>query len=191
MALVPISAFKNKIALVASGGKKSRGRYGDGCIYRQNGRSNVFMMTWYERQKLSDGTAKIVKKSKSSGSTDRSVALRQLRSILTRLGGRRPLATDPDKVSYDDLRANFSNTGDCHDLADCGPKRCDACLHLLVDRGNGCIEGIDGDCLAQACLFAAFAEFVATYGEEAAAEFAEGLAVRIRNGEFSLPTQRQ
>jgi hypothetical protein len=53
------------------------------------------------------------------------------------------------------------------------------------------LDGIDGDCLAQACLFAAFAEFVATYGEEAAAEFAEGLAVRIRNGEFSLPTARQ
>ena len=53
------------------------------------------------------------------------------------------------------------------------------------------IEGIDGDCLAQACLFAAFAEFVSTYGEEAAARFAEGLAVRIRNGEFSLAMARQ
>ena len=53
------------------------------------------------------------------------------------------------------------------------------------------LEGIDGDCLAQACLFAAFAEFVATYGEEAAARFAEGLAGRIRNGEFSLAMARQ
>jgi hypothetical protein len=53
------------------------------------------------------------------------------------------------------------------------------------------IDGIDGDCLAQACLFAAFAEFVSTYGEEAAARFAEGLAVRIRNGEFSVATVRQ
>ena len=53
------------------------------------------------------------------------------------------------------------------------------------------IEGIDGDCLAQACLFAAFAEFVTTYGEEAAARFAEGLAGRIRNGEFSLRRARQ
>ena len=53
------------------------------------------------------------------------------------------------------------------------------------------IEGIDGDCLAQACLFAAFAEFVTTYGEEAAAHFAEGLPVRIRNGEFSLAAVRQ
>jgi hypothetical protein len=53
------------------------------------------------------------------------------------------------------------------------------------------LDGIDGDCLAQACLFAAFAEFVTTYGEEAAARLAEGLAVRIRNGEFSLVTARQ
>jgi hypothetical protein len=49
------------------------------------------------------------------------------------------------------------------------------------------VDGIDGDCLAQACLFAAFAEFVSTYGEEAAARFAEGL----RNGEFSLTITRQ
>jgi hypothetical protein len=48
------------------------------------------------------------------------------------------------------------------------------------------LEGIDGDCLAQACLFAAMAEFVTTYGEEPAARFAEGLAMRIRNGEFSI-----
>ena len=53
------------------------------------------------------------------------------------------------------------------------------------------INGIDGDCLAQACLFAAFAEFVSTYGEEPAARFAEGLAVRIRQGEFSLALSRQ
>ena len=53
------------------------------------------------------------------------------------------------------------------------------------------IDGIDGDCLAQACLFAAFAEFVTTYGEEAAARLAEGLARRIRNGEFSLAAARQ
>jgi hypothetical protein len=53
------------------------------------------------------------------------------------------------------------------------------------------LDGIDGDCLAQACLFAALAEFVSTYGEDAAATFAEGLGVRIRNGEFSIETQRQ
>jgi hypothetical protein len=53
------------------------------------------------------------------------------------------------------------------------------------------IEGIDGDCLAQACLFAAFAELVSTYGEEAVARFAESLAPRVRKGEFSLVIARQ
>lgn len=53
------------------------------------------------------------------------------------------------------------------------------------------LDGVDGDCLAQACLFAALAELVATYGEDAAATFANGLAGRIRNGEFSLEQARQ
>jgi hypothetical protein len=53
------------------------------------------------------------------------------------------------------------------------------------------LDGIDGDCLAQACLFAAFAEFVSTYGEEATATLAEGLGARIRNGEFSIDQPRQ
>ena len=53
------------------------------------------------------------------------------------------------------------------------------------------LDGIDGDCLAQACLFTAMAEFVTTYGEEAAATFAEGLGVRIRNGEFTIEQARQ
>jgi hypothetical protein len=53
------------------------------------------------------------------------------------------------------------------------------------------IDGVDGDCLAQTCLFAAFAEFVSTYGEEAAASLAEGLPARIRNGEFSIDLSRQ
>ena len=30
------------------------------------------------------------------------------------------------------------------------------------------LDGVDGDCLAQASLFAAFAELVGTYGEDAA-----------------------
>ena len=53
------------------------------------------------------------------------------------------------------------------------------------------LDGIDGDCLAQTCLFAALAEFVTTYGEDAAATFTDGLSVRIRNGEFSLEQPRQ
>ncbi|HVX98946.1 MAG TPA: hypothetical protein VHA55_04055 [Pseudorhodoplanes sp.] len=53
------------------------------------------------------------------------------------------------------------------------------------------LDGVDGDCLAQACLFTALIEFVSTYGEDAAAKFAEGLPARIRNGEFSIERSRQ
>ena len=52
-------------------------------------------------------------------------------------------------------------------------------------------DGIEGDCLAQASLFTAFAELVGTYGEDAVAKFVEGLPTRIRNGEFSLVLAKQ
>ena len=52
-------------------------------------------------------------------------------------------------------------------------------------------DGVDGDCLAQASLFAAFAELVGTYGEDAVAKFVEGFPGRIRNGEFSVTLARQ
>src|SRR5271169_3160284 len=52
-------------------------------------------------------------------------------------------------------------------------------------------DGVDGDCLAQASLFAAFAELVRTYGEDAVAKFVEGLPLRVRNGEFSTALARQ
>jgi hypothetical protein len=53
------------------------------------------------------------------------------------------------------------------------------------------LDGIDEDCFTQACLFKALAELVSTYGEEATATFAAGLAPRIRNGEFSVQMLRQ
>ncbi len=52
-------------------------------------------------------------------------------------------------------------------------------------------DGIDGDCLAQASLFAALAELVSTYGEDAVATFVEGLPTRVRHGEFSLDRTTQ
>jgi hypothetical protein len=52
-------------------------------------------------------------------------------------------------------------------------------------------DGVDGDCLAQASLFAAFAELVGTYGEDAVAKFVEGLPLRVRNGEFSISLAKQ
>jgi hypothetical protein len=52
-------------------------------------------------------------------------------------------------------------------------------------------DGIEGDCLAQTALFLALAELISTYGEEAAARYAESLSARIRNGEFSVELSRQ
>jgi hypothetical protein len=52
-------------------------------------------------------------------------------------------------------------------------------------------DGVEGDCLAQTALFLALAELISTYGEEAAASYAEKLAPRIRNGEFSVELSRQ
>ena len=52
-------------------------------------------------------------------------------------------------------------------------------------------DGVDGDCLAQASMFAALAELVTTYGEDAVAKFAEGLPSRVRNGEFSVRLAKQ
>jgi hypothetical protein len=49
-------------------------------------------------------------------------------------------------------------------------------------------DGVDDDCMAQACLFA---EFVTTYGEDAAAQYAETLAAKVRNGEYTLDIARQ
>ena len=62
---------------------------------------------------------------------------------------------------------------------------------LLEAWSEARMEGVDGDCLAQASLFSALSELVTTYGEDATAKFAEGLPARIRNGEFSIRMSRQ
>ncbi len=50
-------------------------------------------------------------------------------------------------------------------------------------------DGLDGDCLAHAALFAAFKELVETYGEDACAIFAEGLPAKIRSGAYTGGTR--
>ena len=59
--------------------------------------------------------------------------------------------------------------------------------YLLQAWEEAILDGIDGDCVANAALFAAFKELVATYGEEPVARFAERLPERVRSGEFTLP----
>jgi hypothetical protein len=66
-----------------------------------------------------------------------------------------------------------------------------ALAHLQDAWTEAAHDGIDGDCLAQTALFLALAELISTYGEEAAARYAENLSSRIRNGEFSVRLSRQ
>lgn len=66
-----------------------------------------------------------------------------------------------------------------------------ALSYLNEAWAEACLDGIDRDCMAQACLFAAFSELVSTYGEDAAARYAERLSERITAGEFSLDLARQ
>jgi hypothetical protein len=67
-----------------------------------------------------------------------------------------------------------------------------AALNYLRDAWTEArLDGVDEDFMTQACLFTALAELVTTYGEDAAARYAEGLPARIRNGEFSLELPRQ
>ena len=62
-----------------------------------------------------------------------------------------------------------------------------AALDLILEAWMEARQhGVDGDCMAQICLFTAFSELVTTYGEDAAARYAEGLPQRIANGEFSI-----
>ena len=66
-----------------------------------------------------------------------------------------------------------------------------ALSYLLEAWSEARLDGVDGDCLAQASLFSALSELITTYGEDATAKFAEGLPARIRNGEFSVQMLRQ
>jgi hypothetical protein len=78
-----------------------------------------------------------------------------------------------------------------HEAAPDGEQKFAALGYLQEAWAEARLDGVEDDYMTQACLFAALAELVATYGEEAAAKFTDGLAVRIRNGEFSLDQARQ
>ena len=78
-----------------------------------------------------------------------------------------------------------------HDLLAADTQKRMALSYLTEAWAEARLEGIDGDCLAQASLFTAFAELVTTYGEDAVAKFVEGLSTRVKNGEFSVSLARQ
>lgn len=65
-------------------------------------------------------------------------------------------------------------------------------LRYLLEAWDEAVEqGIDSDCLATAAIFAALSDMIQSYGEEPVAKMAEGLADRIRVGEFTVGRSMQ
>lgn len=65
-----------------------------------------------------------------------------------------------------------------------------ALSYLTEAQAEACLDGIAEDCFAQAALFTAFQSLVSTYGEDAAAAFAQRLPERILHGEFSVVSRQ-
>jgi predicted YcjX-like family ATPase len=86
-------------------------------------------------------------------------------------------------IISDDLPLDLVSTDDSHDA------RRVAYGYVEDAFAEAQQDGLDSDALAHAALFAAFRTLVETYGEEATAIFAEGLADKVRTGAFSSGTR--
>ena len=65
--------------------------------------------------------------------------------------------------------------------------RSQAALRYILDAWEEALhDGIEPEMLANAALFAALADLVAAYGEDAVAKMTGGLSRRIQHGEFTL-----
>lgn len=60
-------------------------------------------------------------------------------------------------------------------------------LRYILDAWEEALhDGIEPESIANASLFAALSDLVATYGEDAVSHMATGLSQRIQHGEFTL-----
>ena len=62
-----------------------------------------------------------------------------------------------------------------------------AALRYILDAWEEALhDGIEPEMLANAALFAALADLIGAYGEDAVAKMTSGLSRRIHHGEFTL-----
>jgi hypothetical protein len=67
-----------------------------------------------------------------------------------------------------------------------------AALRYILDAWQEALhDGIEPEMLANAALFAAFADLIGAYGEDAVAKMTNGLSRRIHHGEFTLKRTSQ
>ena len=80
----------------------------------------------------------------------------------------------------------FTGSNENDERADAADERRAALAYLGEALAEATLDGIEEACFAQAALFTAFEAMVRQFGEDPVATFAEGLAERIRQGEFSI-----
>jgi hypothetical protein len=80
----------------------------------------------------------------------------------------------------------FTESSDSEERAEAADERRAALAYLGEAFAEATLDGIEEACFAQAALFTAFEALVRQFGEDPVATFAEGLADRIRQGEFSV-----
>lgn len=61
-----------------------------------------------------------------------------------------------------------------------------AALRYILDSWEALHDGIEQEMLANAALFAALADLIGVYGEDAVEKMTNGLSRRIHHGEFTL-----
>jgi hypothetical protein len=72
-------------------------------------------------------------------------------------------------------------------VADEDPDKKGRALQLILDAWDQALaDGADPEVIASVAIYAALADMVDRYGEEAVAEFCETLPARARGGEFTL-----
>lgn len=60
-------------------------------------------------------------------------------------------------------------------------------LQLILDAWDDALgEGVEPDIVASTAIFSALSDMIESYGEEAVVTLVDGLADRIRQGEFTL-----
>jgi hypothetical protein len=97
---------------------------------------------------------------------------------------------------YEDLMADSDFPGDTivelqdetidGTLPDEAEQRRVALQNILDAWDEALTEGVSADILATTAIFAALSDMVEAYGEDAVAQMTDGLAERVRKGEFTL-----
>lgn len=67
------------------------------------------------------------------------------------------------------------------------PEKKGRALELVLDAWDVALgEGVEPEVIASVAIYAALADMIDRFGEEAVADFAATLQERVRNGEFTL-----